>query len=98
MRSPGTSAPLGATVESGGVNFSLYSPDATDVDEKIPYLKPLGITAVELLPVLRFDSQDRPPGKSIIGICAHFVCCAKPGLIGPVAINREISAGVLTWR
>ncbi|WP_088241007.1 glycogen debranching protein GlgX [Calothrix rhizosoleniae] len=30
--------------------------------EKIPYLKELGITAVELLPVHHFDSQDAPPG------------------------------------
>ena len=31
--------------------------------EKIPYLKMLGITAVELLPVFQFDAQDCPPGK-----------------------------------
>ena len=31
--------------------------------EKIPYLKQLGITAVELLPVFQFDCQDCPPGK-----------------------------------
>ena len=30
--------------------------------EKIPYLKELGITAVELLPVFQFDAQDCPPG------------------------------------
>ena len=30
--------------------------------EKIPYLQQLGITAVELLPVFQFDSQDSPPG------------------------------------
>jgi len=30
--------------------------------EKIPYLQQLGITAVELLPVFQFDSQDAPPG------------------------------------
>src|SRR5581483_6828352 len=30
--------------------------------EKIPYLKQLGITAVELLPVFQFDPQDAPPG------------------------------------
>jgi glycogen operon protein len=29
---------------------------------KIPYLKALGITAVELLPVFHFDPQDAPPG------------------------------------
>jgi glycogen operon protein len=31
--------------------------------EKIPYLQDLGITAVELLPVFQFDSQDAPPGR-----------------------------------
>ncbi len=30
--------------------------------EKIPYLKALGITAVELLPVFQFDPQEAPPG------------------------------------
>ncbi len=32
------------------------------VIEKIPYLKDLGITAVELLPVFQFDAQDAPLG------------------------------------
>jgi len=32
------------------------------VIEKIPYLKDLGITAVELLPVFAFDDQDAPRG------------------------------------
>jgi len=32
--------------------------------EKIPYLRELGITAVELLPVFQFDTQDAPPGKA----------------------------------
>lgn len=31
--------------------------------EKTPYLKDLGITAVELLPVFQFDLFDAPPGK-----------------------------------
>jgi isoamylase len=30
--------------------------------EKIPYLKDLGITAVELMPIFQFDSQDAPAG------------------------------------
>jgi glycogen operon protein len=30
--------------------------------EKIPYLRELGVTAVELLPVFQFDPQDCPPG------------------------------------
>lgn len=32
--------------------------------EKIPYLKDLGITAVELLPVFQFDTQEAPAGLS----------------------------------
>ena len=32
--------------------------------EKIPYLKQLGITAVELLPVFQFDPQDAPRGRT----------------------------------
>ena len=31
--------------------------------EKIPYLKDLGVTAVELLPVFQFDSKDAPAGR-----------------------------------
>jgi isoamylase len=30
--------------------------------EKIPYLRELGVTAVELMPVFQFDPQDSPPG------------------------------------
>ena len=32
--------------------------------EKIPYLKDLGVTAIELLPVFQFDPQDAPPNLS----------------------------------
>src|SRR5204863_3212390 len=32
--------------------------------EKIPHLRQLGVTAVELLPVHQFDAQDCPPGKT----------------------------------
>lgn len=32
--------------------------------EKIPYLKELGVTAVELLPVFQFDEQDAPAGRT----------------------------------
>jgi isoamylase len=31
--------------------------------EKISYLRELGVTAVELMPVFQFDSQDAPPGR-----------------------------------
>jgi isoamylase len=36
--------------------------------EKIPYLKKLGISHVELLPVMAFDEQDVPPGTSALGL------------------------------
>jgi isoamylase len=32
--------------------------------EKIPYLKDLGITAVQLLPVFQYDAQDAPDGRA----------------------------------
>ena len=35
--------------------------------EKIPYLKELGITHVELLPVMAFDTQDVPDGVAALG-------------------------------
>jgi isoamylase len=31
--------------------------------EKIPYLRSLGVTAVELMPVFQYDPQDAPPGR-----------------------------------
>jgi isoamylase len=34
------------------------------VIDKIPYLKELGVTAIELLPVFQFDPQDARPGNS----------------------------------
>lgn len=36
--------------------------------EKIPYLQQLGITHVELLPVMAFDEQDVPPHTSDLGL------------------------------
>jgi len=38
------------------------------VVEKIPYLQELGITHVELLPVMAFDEQDVPPGVADHGL------------------------------
>jgi isoamylase len=39
--------------------------------EKIPYLKELGITAVELLPVFQFDMQDSPTGVNFWDIAPY---------------------------
>ena len=38
------------------------------VIEKIPYLEELGVTHVELLPVMAFDRQDVPPGLLDLGL------------------------------
>jgi len=38
------------------------------VVEKIPYLQSLGITDVELMPVMAFDTQDVPPGTAALGL------------------------------
>lgn len=40
--------------------------------EKIPYLKDLGITHVELLPVMAFDEQDVPPGTAALGLSNYW--------------------------
>jgi glycogen operon protein len=48
-------ASSGVPVEKRGTYAGLI--------EKIPYLKDLGVTAVELLPIFQFDAQDCPPGK-----------------------------------
>ncbi len=49
--------------ESSGIESSKRG-TYSGVIEKIPYLKSLGINAVELLPVYAFDDQDSPIGKS----------------------------------
>ena len=49
--------------------------------EKIPYLKELGITAVELLPVFQFDPQDCSAGQDqLLGLRADLLLCATPGV------------------
>jgi glycogen operon protein len=47
---------------SSGLKESLRGTYAGLI-EKIPHLKQLGVTAVELLPVFQFDPQDCPQGK-----------------------------------
>jgi len=44
-----------------------HSGTFTGLIEKIPYLKELGITHVELLPVMAFDERDVPEGVSALG-------------------------------
>ncbi|HEY5810489.1 MAG TPA: isoamylase [Povalibacter sp.] len=40
--------------------------------DKIPYLRELGITHVELLPVMAFDEQDVPPGVAALGLSNYW--------------------------
>jgi isoamylase len=42
------------------------------VIEKIPYLQSLGITHVELLPIMAFDLQDVPPKTASLGLSNHW--------------------------
>ena len=55
------------------------------VTEKIPYLLSLGVTDVELLPVMAFDEQDVPPGAARLGLqnywgySTHSFFCPHPG-------------------
>jgi isoamylase len=65
--------------------------------EKIPYLKQLGITAVELLPVFQFDPQDCPPGKvnywgyaPVSFFAPHQAYSSRPDPLGPVDEFRDM--------
>jgi glycogen operon protein len=65
--------------------------------EKIPYLKDLGVTAVELLPVFQFDPQDCPPGKTnywgyapISFFAPHTAFSSQRGPLGPVNEFRDM--------
>lgn len=65
--------------------------------EKIPYLRQLGITTVELLPVQQFDAQDCPPGRtnywgyspiSFFAPHAAYSSCQDP--LGPLNEFRDM--------
>ncbi|TFI54580.1 glycogen debranching enzyme GlgX [Mastigocladus laminosus UU774] len=65
--------------------------------EKIPYLKELGITAVELLPIHEFDPQDARPGLhnywgySTVGFFApHHGYSSQSDPLGPVNEFRDL--------
>jgi glycogen operon protein len=53
---------------SGVANPGTFSA----IVEKIPHLLALGITAIELLPVMAFDSQDIPPGGVALGLSNYW--------------------------
>jgi isoamylase len=65
--------------------------------EKIPYLKEMGITAVELLPIHAFDSQDCPPGRvnywgyqSVSYFSPHPKYSSRTDPLGPVNEFRDM--------
>jgi glycogen operon protein len=65
--------------------------------EKIPYLKQLGVTAVELLPVFQFDPQDCPPGKvnywgysPVSFFAPHQAYSSRPDPLGPIDEFRDM--------
>jgi len=64
---------------------------------KIPYLKALGITAVELMPVQQFDASDAPPGRtnywgysSVAFFAPHWDYSSRKGKLGPVNEFRDL--------
>jgi glycogen operon protein len=65
--------------------------------EKIPYLRDLGITAVELLPVFQFDAQDCPPGlvnywgyAPVSFFAPHQAYSSRQDPVGPVNEFRDM--------
>jgi glycogen operon protein len=67
------------------------------VVEKIPYLKALGVTAVELLPVFQFDEQDAPAGKTnywgyspVSFFMPHRAYSSRQDLLGPLDEFRDM--------
>ena len=65
--------------------------------EKIPYLRDLGITAVELLPVFQFDAQDSPPGlvnywgyAPVSFFAPHQAYSSRQDPLGPIDEFRDM--------
>jgi len=65
--------------------------------EKIPYLQELGITAVELLPVFQFDTQNCPQGlvnywgyQPISFFAPHQAYSSRQDPLGPVDEFRDM--------
>src|SRR2546423_6614221 len=65
--------------------------------EKIPYLRDLGITAVELLPIFQFDAQDSPPGlvnywgySPVSFFAPHQAYSSRQDPLGPIDEFRDM--------
>ena len=81
---------------SSGVKENLRGTYAGLI-EKIPYLKQLGVTAVELLPVFQFDPQDSPPGKvnywgyaPVSFFAPHHAYSSRRDPLGPIDEFRDM--------
>jgi isoamylase len=81
---------------NSGVNEQLRGTYAGLV-QKIPYLKDLGITAVELLPVFQFDRHDCPPGlvnlwgyQPASYFAPHQAYSSRKDALGPVDEFRDM--------
>jgi glycogen operon protein len=67
------------------------------VIEKIAYLKALGVTALELMPVFQFDPQDSPPGKvnywgyaPVSFFAPHHAYSSRKDPLGPLDEFRDM--------
>jgi glycogen operon protein len=67
------------------------------VIDKIPYLRDLGITAVELLPVFQFDSHDAPDGRRnywgyqpVSFFAPHQAYSSRPDALGALDEFRDM--------
>jgi glycogen operon protein len=65
--------------------------------EKIPYLKALGITAVELMPIFQFDPQDSPTGlvnywgyAPVSFFASHHAFTSRQDALGPLDEFRDM--------
>jgi glycogen operon protein len=65
--------------------------------EKIPYLRALGVTAVELLPIFQFDAHDCPPGRvnywgyaPVSFFAPHAAYSSRHDPMGPVDEFRDL--------
>jgi glycogen operon protein len=65
--------------------------------DKIPYLRALGITAVELLPVFQFDAQACPPGlvnywgyQPVSFFAPHRAYSSRKEALGPMSEFRDM--------
>jgi glycogen operon protein len=81
---------------SSGVAWAKRGTYAGLID-KIPYLRDLGISAVELLPVFAFDEQDAPPGlenywgyQPLSFFAPHRGYSSRPDAIGALDEFRDM--------